>query len=147
MNIKNYTSTVAPEKSQGQIEKILIEMGARRIAKEYDGFGKISAMMFSFPNGESDIPFRLPAKVDPIILLYSHGKRLTQAQRKAIEEQAARTAWKNVREWVELQATMIKLGQVEFNEVFMPYMYSMSEGKTFYQITKEKGFEFKQLSA
>jgi hypothetical protein len=37
-NIKNYTSSVSSDKSVLDIERVLISMGARNIAKEYDGF-------------------------------------------------------------------------------------------------------------
>jgi len=39
---------------------------------------------------------------------------------------------------------MIMLEQVEFMEVFMPYIFSMKEGKTFFEISKSS--EFKQLT-
>ena len=146
MNIKNYTSSVPAEKSMLQIERILIDMGARNIAKEYDGFGKVLSIAFSIQHGEGVMPFRLPAKTDPIkkLLLKSY-RRPTKMQEESAAAQAERTAWKNVKEWVELQATMIKLEQVEFMEVFLPYVYSLNEGKTFYE--KIKGSGFKQLTA
>jgi hypothetical protein len=50
-NIKNYTSSVPSDKSILQIERILIDMGARNIAKEYDGFGKVDKN-FSFNRSE-----------------------------------------------------------------------------------------------
>lgn len=58
-NIKNYTSSVSADKSILDIERILIAMGARNIAKEYDGFGKVVAISFSIPQGGTNIPFRV----------------------------------------------------------------------------------------
>jgi len=146
MNIKNYTSSVPAERSIVQIEKVLIDMGARNIAKEYDGFGKVDSIAFSIKHGEGVIPFKLPAKREPIKKLFlQQYRRPTTAQIKQCEEQAERTAWKNVKEWVELQATMVKLEQVEFMEVFMPYVYSLQSGKTFFEQMKDNNF--KQLTA
>lgn len=147
MNIKNYTSSVPAERSILQIENILIQVGAVRIAKEYKD-GKVSAISFAIasPTGEGIVPFMLPAKVDPIKKLFlQQYRRPTNVQAKQCEEQAERTAWKNVKEWVELQATMIKLQQVEFMEVFMPYVYNLDKRKTFYELVKDSGF--KQLTA
>jgi hypothetical protein len=142
MNIKNYTSAVPADKSILQIENILVAMGARNIAKMYDGFGKVQSISFSIQRGDGVVPFQLPAKKDPILkLLLQQYRRPTDAQRRECTAQAERTAWKNVKEWVELQATMIKLEQVEFMEVFMPYVYSLSAGKTFYEIAKDSGFK------
>lgn len=141
MNIKNYTSSVPADKSILHIEKLLIEMGSTNIAKEYKS-GKVSAISFAIKHGEGNIPFRLPAKVDPIKKLFlSQYRRPTQVQVQQCDQQAERTAWKNVKEWVELQATMIKLEQVEFMEVFMPYVFSLEKQKTFFELMKENNFK------
>lgn len=142
MNIKNYTSSVSADKSILDIERILIQMGARNIAKEYDGFGKVNAISFSIPRGETVVPFKLPAKRDPIKKLFlKQYRRPSKAQEEQCAAQADRTAWKNVKEWVELQATMIKLEQVEFMEVFMPYIYSMERGKTAFELARDNSFQ------
>ena len=144
MPIKNYTSSVPADKSILQIEKILIEMGSRNISKEYEG-GKVCAISFSIPYGDSVVPFKLPAKKEPIKNIFlKQYRRPSAAQITQCEQQAERTAWKNVKEWVELQATMIKLEQVEFMEVFMPYVYSFEYKQTFFERLKETNF--KQLT-
>jgi hypothetical protein len=43
-----------------------------------------------------------------------------------------------------MQATMIRLEQVEFLEVFIPYAYDMGTKETFFE--RMKGNNFKQLS-
>lgn len=142
MNIKNYTSSVSADKSILDIERILIAMGARNIAKEYDRFGKVDAISFSIPRGEGIVPFKLPAKRDAIKKLFMQKyRRHSKSQVEQCAAQADRTAWKNMKEWVELQATMIELEQVEFMEVFMPYIYNMQQGKTIYELAKENQFQ------
>jgi hypothetical protein len=148
MNIRNYTSSVPADKSILQIERVLIDMGARNIAKEYDGFGKVDSISFSIPhpNGEGIIPFKLPAKREPIKKLFlKQYRRPSRAQEEAAAAQADRTAWKNVKEWVELQATMIKLEQVEFMEVFLPYVYNLHQRMTYFEIVK--GHNYKLLGS
>ncbi len=141
-NIKNYTSSVASDKSVLDIERILIAMGARNIMKEYDGFGKVDAISFSIPRGEGVVPFKLPAKRDAIKKMFlKQYRRPTKQQEEQCAAQADRTAWKNVKEWVELQCTMIQLEQVEFLEVFMPYIYSMEKRKTIFELAKENSFQ------
>ena len=58
-----------------------------------------------------------------------------------IHEQSERTAWKLISEWVEIQASMIKMEQVELVEVFLPYAYNLSSDTTLYQSIKEGGFK------
>jgi hypothetical protein len=142
-NIKNYTSSVPASQSIADIERILVGMGAKNIMKEYDGVGKVDSIMFSIPRGESSVPVKLPARREAIkkLFLNQYKRTPSREQQEMAAAQAERSAWKNVKEWVELQATMIKLEQAEFMEVFMPYIYSMSQGKTAFQIAKETQFQ------
>lgn len=143
-SIKNYTSSVPADRSITHIETILVGMGATSIAKEYKD-GNVTAITFAIKRGEYLQPFKLPAKVDPITKLFlSQYKRPTQTQQQDCRKQAERTAWKNIKEWVELQATMIKLEQVEFMEVFMPYAFSLQHSKTLFELSKESDFKMLQ---
>lgn len=144
-NIRNYTSSVPTNRSILQIEEILLSMGATHIAKEYDGFGNVSSIMFSIRQGDGAVPFKLPAKCDALKKYFlQQYRRPSKVQEDAAFAQAQRTAWKNVKEWVELQATMIKLQQIEFMEAFVSYAWSIEKGQTFYEQVKGSGF--KQLN-
>lgn len=138
--IKNYTTEIAADKSISQIENILVEMGAGKIAKDYRE-GKLLSISFSIKSGENDIPYRLPGNVDGVYRIFKDGRSLTGSQAINLYKQAERTAWKNVREWCQLQAIMVKLQQVEPMEVFLPYMFSMEKQKTAFQLMKEGGFK------
>lgn len=143
MNIKNYTSSVPADQSILQIERVLIKIGARNIAKEYDGFGKVDAILFGVPRGESTVPIKLPARRAAIqkVLLNQYKRNPSKVQIANAQLQADRTAWRNVKDWVEIQATMIELDQVEMMEVFMPYIYRMDKGKTVFELAKENSFQ------
>jgi hypothetical protein len=143
MGIKNYTSSTPAQNSINDIERILIGMGARNIAKEYDGFGKVDSILFGIPKDGSTVPVKLPGRRDAIAKLFikEYRRNPSKAQIENAHLQAERTAWRNVKEWVELQATMIKLEQVEFMEVFMPYIYSMDKRKTIFELAKENKFQ------
>jgi hypothetical protein len=140
MSIKNYTSSVPADRSILKIESILIEMGATSVAKEY-AQGKVISLSFAMTHQGRNTPFRLPVRKDSVKKLFlSQYKRPTAAQVKACEDRAERTAWKNVKEWVELQAVMIKLDQIDFMEIFMPYILHLESNKTVYEIAKENNF-------
>ena len=84
--------------------------------------------------------FRLPAKVDVCFkVFWKEVKRPRPDTKKNKTDQAERTAWKIILDWVEAQAALIQLEQAEFSEVFLPYAYNPIQGKTLFQIAKEKG--------
>lgn len=149
MNIKNYTSEVPASRSIASAEDTLISIGCRNIMKEYDGFGKVDCLVFSIPKpgGEGVIAFKLPSNRDGIkkILLKQYKFAPKPAQIEHTEAQAERTAWKNIKEWVELQAVMIKLEQVETIQVFLPYVYDLEKRQTLFE--KIKGNGYKALGA
>ena len=141
-NIRNYTSSVNADQSVMNIERKLVMHGSTRIMKEYDGFGNVSAISFQKQHRTELLSFQLPAKVDSVHKLFLANKkgRVTDAQRKTLYDQAKRTAWKNISDWVDIQMTMIALEQVEFAEVFLPYVL-VAPGQTMFNKMNESGFK------
>lgn len=148
-NIKNYTSEIPASRSISSAEDTLISIGARNIMKEYDGFGKTDCLVFSIPKpgNQGVIAFKLPSNREGIkkLLLKQYKYTPNKSQLENVEQQAERTAWKNIKEWVELQAVMIKLEQVETIQVFLPYAYDVQKKETLFEKIKNNGF--KALSA
>lgn len=148
MNIKNYTSTVPASTSIGKIQKVLVELGATDISMKYDQVTKI-LMAISFRiviTGQIPMFFQLPAKVGPCFeVLWKDVKRPQPDTKKRIFEQAERTAWKIVSDWVEIQAAMILLEQAEPLQIFLPYVYDPSKDITFYDRLKENKFKLLSL--
>ncbi len=140
MNIKNYTSGVAAERSISKIESILMDIGATNINKQYEN-KRLIGVTFIMPVNGNTLLFRLPAKADSVVsALKKTYKRLTPSTLRTITEQAEKTAWKICCDWVEIQATLIKLEQAEFIEVFLPYVYSVERQQTFFETIKEKSY-------
>ena len=55
---------------------------------------------------------------------------------KPDREQAERTAWRNIRDWILAQMAFVEAGNVEVDEVFLPYLTD-GKGKTLYQVYKD----------
>jgi len=154
MFLKNYTSEVPVSQTIHRIEQVLIRCGVSGIAKEYVGTaGQISAITFRI-DGQPPIQVRLPADAnaawdalwkdyagadispsDPTRIGWGSRKKLSKADFK---DQAERTAWKIIQDWVEVQMSMIQLKQAEPLEVFLPYAWDGQ--RTFYQQVKAAGF-------
>ena len=140
--MKNYTSTVAMEKTVAKIEVFLIQNGARDILKNYDDDGKLTGIVFQVrdPKTQKMIPFRLPSNVDGVYKwLLDQRVRITDTTRKTLRAQAERTAWKTIQDWVEVQMSMIEMEQASLVEIFLPYVWDGE--KTYFQRLEDNGFK------
>ncbi len=131
MPIKNYTSNVDIYTTLGQIQGCLVKHGARKIMTDYDDKGHASAICFLIdtPSGQRGI--KLPANVAAV-------QAVLQRQKvKADWEQAEKTAWRIVKDWVDAQMAILESEMVQMDEVFLPYMLNGS-GETLYQLYQNK---------
>ena len=138
--IKNYTSTVPVEKTILRIELALVTGGAVGIMKDYKD-GELEAISFSIPSpGKRLVDIKLPANVNAVYEVFMSSMKRPRAEtEKRLRAQAARTAWKLIQDWVEVQMAMIKMRQAELIQVFLPYVWDGK--KTFYGALKEGGFK------
>ena len=149
MFLKNYTSNVPTSQTVYRIEQVLIKCGAAGIQKEYvNTDGEISAVAFQIKTPNGRVSIRLPVDVeralDALWKDYVGDDKLTddgngirwnnrkQKTRLDFKEQANRTAWKIVQDWVEVQMSMIQLKQAETLQVFLPYVIT-SNGETMFR--------------
>lgn len=130
MAIKNYTTTVEVHKSLGEIQNALARHGARKIMVDYDGDGHPVGITFGIETPDGPRGFLLPANVDGVKEVFSRQKV------RAPEEQAERTAWRNIRDWIMAQMAIVEAGQVEIQEVFFPYLTD-GKGHTVYQLYQD----------
>jgi hypothetical protein len=139
IKMKNYTSTVPISRTISRIEEILVRSGAVNIIKDYRGPGTLDALCFTYIVGEKKIAIRLPANVKAVeSVLRGSMKRPRAGTMDRIADQAERTAWKIIQDWIEIQISLIEMKQAEFLQVFMPYIWN---GKTtLFQSFKESGF-------
>ena len=127
MAIKNYTTTIDVYKSLGEIQGALASHGARKIMVDYDAAGQPVGVMFGIETPDGPRGFALPANVEGVRAVFARLKVKAQAG------QAERTAWRNVRDWIMAQMAIIEAGQVQMDEVFLPYLTD-GRGRTLYQL-------------
>lgn len=124
------------------IEAKLAANGASQILKEYSPDGKVESIAFIKKMNGFDMPFKLPAKVKECeLILRSMVKKPRADTLKKISQQAERTAWKMIFDWVDVQMTMIELRQTEFMQIFMPFLYDHSKKQTYFEKMKARGFQ------
>lgn len=149
MNLKNYSSTVPASQTIATIEAFLAECGVSSVFKQFED--KIPVAIFfqvelpAINGAPRRFTVRLPAKVNDVQEYlwrdYCRNHRRLIKSKQDLAEQAARTAWKIQRDWVEVQMSLIKLKQADFLEVFMGFIWNGEQ--TFYQ--QIQAGQFKQL--
>ncbi len=157
MYLKNYTSDVPVSQTLSKIESALIHCGVSGIAKEYapNVVGKIVALTFIIRlDGLNPVTVRVPVDEGKALqclwLDYANGEKLDAAgsailyssrkkkKRADFIEQAERTAWKLMQDWIEVQLSLIQMKQADFMQVFLPYVWN---GKTtFYESMRESNY-------
>lgn len=130
----NYTSSVPVMKSITEIQEILASHGADEITIRYADRQPV-ALEFTAQTPYGARVFRLPANVDAVYTLLQRAvernKRIATAHRG--RDQAARTAWRVIRDWCLAQMALIEAGMVSLDQIMLPYMLEGSSDRTMYE--------------
>jgi len=129
MPILNYTTTIDSEKTCREIQKMLSKAGANAVMTEYDKDQVLSSIAFRLDLPGGPISFRLPARIDNIYVIL---QREADRPKYRTREQAARVAWRIIKDWIQAQLALVEAEQVDMVEVFLPYAQT-AEGGTIYQ--------------
>lgn len=116
MPIKNYTTRIDCYTSISEIQAALAKHGARKIMIDYGESGEPNGIAFAIQQSNTYQMFILPANVDGVMAVFK------KQNVKADMEQAERTAWRNVRDWIMAQMAFIESGNVQMDEIFLPYL-------------------------
>ncbi len=147
MPIKNYTTTIAAEKSVSQIQDLLRKKGARRVLVDYDEKGRPEAVAFEVELAQpadvssAGLPLRLPFRIRarPEAMKRCLWADPNVPRRYRTLEQAERVAWRLVYNWIDVQMAFVEAGQAAMAELLLGFALSTrsdSEGrrKTFYEV-------------
>lgn len=140
--LKNYTSE--GRNTFDKIQSILSQNGANKIMYDYakDGTGRLEAITFAMELEGKQIGFRMPAMVDNVVEImyggvdrYGREKKVTAAMR----DQAYKTAWANIRDWIDAQMALVATKQARVEQVFLPYLIVGKNDETLFdKISKEQ---------
>ena len=134
MPLKNYRTRLTTDPF-AVIQKTLVTHKAKQIIQEFGRDGRVYAITFSLEIDGRLHAFRLPARVDNVERILYGKKDLTESQK----EQAYKTAWANIRDWITAQMALLDTGMVKPEEIFLPYMQD-KQGVTFFERMEQKGF-------
>ncbi len=112
----------------------LASAGASAVLTEYTKDRKIRGLSFKLEIKGEQVPFSLPARIDPVFKYIQSGRapRNRYRHEEADKEQSERVAWRQLLRWIQAQLAMIDCGMVEASEVFLPYVQT-GPGQTLYE--------------
>ena len=129
--IKNYTSN--SKQTFDKIQKVLSTHKAKQLLFEYGDDWLIKSLSFALDINGRLVGFKLPARVEAVKKIFDdEGYRYK-------EEQPYKTAWANIKDWLEAQMALIDTNQVKIEEVFLPYAVNR-QGKTYFEAISNQGY-------
>lgn len=151
--LANYSTTVTAQKSIGEIQGLLVAHGAKHILIDYDN-GEPIGLAFIIVTPYGDTPFKLPAnieRVEAVLLkqLASSTRRqwdtqYQQEKKAKIKDQAARVAWRILKDWIRAQTAILETEMVSVDQIFLPYMQVGKEGKILYEVMLDHRLQLPQ---
>jgi hypothetical protein len=144
MPILNYTTSIASEKTVGEITSLLARKGARSINTDFTEEGLIHGITFVMVLHGLPVRFQLPSNASGVCAVmmkekpysYSYSRKTREQWQQEIRQQAERVAWRILKDWVEAQIALVESSQAEMAQVFMPYAVEAS-GQTMFQLFEE----------
>lgn len=139
----NYSTKIAVAKTVGEMQVLLADHGAARIAVDYDE-GAPSALHFMLRTPHGQRSFSLPVNVDAmeaLLVAEDRAGRLKTGSKveRASRAQAERVAWRVMKSWLEAQLALVATQMVAMDEVFLPYLVlDQSTGRTLYASYRER---------
>jgi hypothetical protein len=124
-----HSTEVEVLKTCGDIHGYLVRMGANQIMTEY-AKGIPVGLCFTLSIDGKNVPFRLPARVEPVYKILHAGRMSAQAA--ADMAQAERVAWRQIYRWIQSQLALIETGMVEAAEILTPFR-QISPTQTLYE--------------
>ena len=135
MALKNYTSK--SKNTFDVIQKCLASHGAQKLMFDYNDRGQVIALSFAMNVEGRLIGFKLPARLDQVEIVLKTERRWSNAEE--LRDQAYRTGWANIRDWVTAQMALVDTRMAKVQEIFLPYMMAKN-GKTLYESMEDNRF-------
>ena len=135
-SILNYSTTISAQKTMGEITEMLAHARAEAILSEYNN-GTLEAVSFRIKTEFGVMSFRMPANIEGVMIALQRDKAVPYRLRG--RDQAARVAWRIVKDWLDAQLAMIRVGLVTIDQIFLPFAQD-AQGRTVYERMREQRF-------
>jgi|SRR6185312_761198 len=129
----NYTTSVSASKTAHECIDRLAQHGVRRIMQSYDDRGHVNGLAFEIETRWGWRQYELPVNVAGVHkVLYRAWDDGKIKRIYTSMDQAERTAWRVLKDWLEAQLALIEAGVSELSEIMLPWM-RIDQNTTLYQ--------------
>lgn len=119
----NYTTVIDPVKSVGECTALLVKHHASAIGTTWED-GTATGLTFQIRTVHGKRQYSLPVNLGGTLRALEDAAALGRIpQRFANKDQAERTGWRVLKDWLEAQLALIDAGVAELQEVMLPYMH------------------------
>ena len=126
----NYTTKIPAEQTAAEIMSILVKKGATEILTHYGPGGMATGLKWRMETANGATGYSLPINTDAVFEILTRD-RVMKTNPAARMQQANRTAWRIIKEWILAQMALVETEMVTVEEVFLPYM--LTGKQTLYQ--------------
>lgn len=130
MPILNYTTGIDAWKTVNEIQQILSRHKVSHFSIKNEGSFPV-ALSFTVDYNGQPINYLLPCNHEGVLRCLKNDRKVPQKSKNA--EQALRTSWRIIKDWVEAQLAIVEAELAPIHEVFMQYMIINSTGETLSQ--------------
>ena len=60
-------------------------------------------------------------------------------------DQAARTAWRTIKDWIDAQMALVAVEMVKVEEIFLPYVYDERLGQTLFEAIENRKLDVSKM--
>lgn len=127
MPILNFSTKIDAWKTVNEIQQILAKHSITHFSIKNEGRFPVG-LSFTIDYNGTPLNFLLPSNYKGVFQCLKQDKKVPNSSKN--EEQALRTSWRIVKDWVEAQLAMVQSNLAPIQEVFMPYLIINAEGQT-----------------
>lgn len=130
MPILNYTTSIDAWKTVNEIQQIMSKHRVSHFSIKNEGTRPV-ALSFTIDYNGRPLNFLLPCNHAGVWRVIQNDKDIRPAHRN--EDQAFRTSWRIIKDWVEAQLAIVEAELAPIEEVFMAYLVLNGTGETLSQ--------------
>lgn len=127
MPILNYTTKIDAWKTVQEIQQILAKHNVTHFAIKNQGSFPV-ALTFSIDYNGQPLNFLLPCNHEGVLRCMKKDKKIPGSNKN--EEQALRTSWRIIKDWVEAQLAIVDADLAPIQEVFLQRLVVSATGET-----------------